>query len=70
MEEKVVYPKYWDMWSPMHRIVWIQQTYGKFNDEEDRMEGLIDEAPEEIVRIYREMWDIVEPLQAQGFDVD
>jgi hypothetical protein len=69
-KEKLVYPEYWDLWSPVRKIGWIHETYGKFNEEEDRMEGLVDETPEEIVRVYKELCDIVEPLQAQGLDID
>ena len=70
MKEKIKYPEYWEMWSPMRKIGWIQQTYGKYNDEKDCMEGFIDGTPEEIAKLYDELWDIVEPLQAQGYDVN
>lgn len=67
---KIDLPAYWDSWPIMHKIGWIQQAYGKNNDEEDRMEGFIEGTPEEIVRLYYELWDIVEPWLQQGYDFD
>ncbi len=69
MEKKIIYPELFPAWSPMRKICWIQEEYGKFNEAEERF-ALKEDAPDEIKKMYEELWDSVEAKQNAGYDVD
>lgn len=70
MEEKKLYPKLFEMWSPMQKICWIQREYGVYDEEEDTLLWLRADTPEEIKSLYNKLWDELEPLNSKGFDID
>ena len=69
MMADIKYPEMFDLWSNMRKIGWIQETYGEYDDEKDILH-LKEDTPEEIMKLYNDLWDIVEKKQEAGLDVD
>lgn len=69
MNTTIKIPEFWDLWSNMRKIGWIQEQYGEYNEEKDILE-MREDTPKEIMDLYNKLWDMVEAQQNSGQDVD
>ena len=53
----------------MRKIGWIQETYVEYDEDEDIL-NMKKDTPEEIMKLYNNLWDIVEKQQEAGLDFD
>ena len=67
--KKIEYPEMFGLWSDMRKIGWIQETYGEYDEDED-VHHMKKDTPEEIMKLYNDLWDKVEKQQDAGLDVE